>query len=102
MSARAISLSLPIVSLALVVGVSLDAGRLRARRDAAQVREVGRVLPAPDLALSPGARHLRHPTAEEPWAAFADGPATRDSEPSGGMLAAPAAAYVEHAGRSAR
>lgn len=102
MNARVLSLCLPVAALAVIVALPLDAARRRAVRSEDRVRAVGRALPAPDLAVAPGARHLRHPSHEEPWAAFADGPATRDADPSGGMLAAPAAAYREHAARSAR
>ncbi len=102
MNARALSLCLPIAALAVIVALPLDAARRRAARSGELAVTVGRVLPSPDLAIAPGARHLRHPAHEEPWAAFSDGPATRDVDPSGGMLAAPAAAYVEHAARSGR
>ncbi|MCC6645350.1 MAG: hypothetical protein IT374_07260 [Polyangiaceae bacterium] len=102
MTRRALSVCLPVVALAVLVALPLDAARRRTARSWALTRAMGGVVPSPDLAVSPGARHLRHPSSEEPWAAFTDGPATRDAAPSGGMLAAPAAAYREHAARSAR
>lgn len=102
MISRALAVGLPLFAVALVLSISVDASRRRAARSTTALRTVGRVLPAPDLAISPGARHLRHPSTEEPWAAFSDGPTERDSEPSGGMIAAPAGAYLDHANRTRR
>lgn len=102
MIARVSSVVVPLVALGLVVGLSVDAAQRRQARSPAVTNAVGRVLPSPDLAISPGARHLRNPSTEEPWAAFSDGPAVRDSEPSGGMIAAPVDAYVDHARRTKR
>lgn len=43
-------------------------------------------LPAPDLALAGGARHLRMPSLEEPGAPFHDSPGLLDLDPAGGFF----------------
>jgi hypothetical protein len=84
----AIALAACACALALI---AVHASLSRARRAAEQpaIDLVVRRLPSGDLALSGGARWLRHPSTEEPWAAFADGPATPDPDPAGGMMAPP-------------
>jgi hypothetical protein len=79
----------------LLAAVSVDARRLRAQRRAEQpaIDAVARRLPAPDLALSGGARWLRSPSLEEPGAAFAEGPAMPDEDPAGGVMAPPSAVW---------
>ena len=44
------------------------------------------VIGSPDLALSSSSRWLRHPSLSEPSAAFADGPATFDTDPGGAFV----------------
>ena len=73
----------PLVAL----GASWRRGELEARR--APVAAAARLLPWPDLAVASGARHLRFLSLEEPAAAFADGPASLDTDPAGGSLAPP-------------
>ncbi len=93
--------TLLLVSLAALACVGLDAGRRAraARRDDAAVRAVVARLPAGDLALAGGARHLRFPSLEEPGAAFADGPASVDVDPAGGAVAPPREVYAAIAAR---
>jgi hypothetical protein len=75
----------------VVLGVSLDAGVRRqreiARRD--QVRAVVGLLGFGDLALSSGARWLRHPSQTEAGAAFADLPGALDIDPAGAAIGPP-------------
>jgi hypothetical protein len=84
--------TLLVVSPALVVaGLGFDA---RARRQASAredpaVAALARRLPTSDLALSGGARWLRSVSLEEPFAAFADGPAMPDPDPAGAAMAPP-------------
>lgn len=59
--------------------------------------EVARLLPWPDLAIASGARHLRFLSLEEPAAAFADNPASLDTDPAGGSIAPPREVWMEHA-----
>jgi len=54
-------------------------------------------LPSADLAISATSRWLRAPSLEEPGAAFADGPASRDSDPAGGAIAPPTEAWAHEA-----
>lgn len=83
--------------LVVIAGVALDARARRAasRADDAAVENVARRLVTSDLALSGGARWLRAPSLEEPFAAFADGPASPDPDPAGGAMAPPAAVWAE-------
>ncbi|MBL8606525.1 MAG: hypothetical protein JNL38_04360, partial [Myxococcales bacterium] len=53
--------------------------------DAAAIAAVAVRLPSGDLALSGGSRWLRAPSLEEPWGAFADGPAVPDPDPAGAI-----------------
>lgn len=55
-------------------------------RDLQAVRAVAARLPAPDLALAGGARHLRMPSLEEQWAPFEDSPGLLDVDPAGGFF----------------
>ncbi|MCU0654665.1 MAG: hypothetical protein MUF64_05050 [Polyangiaceae bacterium] len=78
----------------LLAGVSAARrATLGARR--AAVAPVTRLLPWPDLAVASGARHLRFLSLEEPGAAFADGPASLDTDPAGGAVAPPRAVWAE-------
>ena len=47
---------------------------------------LARRLPAPDLALASGARHVRLPSLEEPSAGFEDSPGLLDLDPAGGFF----------------
>lgn len=86
----------------VVVGLSLDARarRAEARREDPAVAAVARRLPSSDLALSGGARWLRMPSLEEPFAAFADGPALPDPDPAGGAMAPPEEVWRAEARRA--
>lgn len=53
---------------------------------ASPARAVAARLPAPDLALAGGARHLRMPSLEEQWAPFEDSPGLLDLDPAGGFF----------------
>jgi hypothetical protein len=77
---------------AALLGVSIDAARRRAQqRDRrARVEGVVRALGTADLALSSASRWLRHPSATEPGAPFADGPAILDADPAGALIGPPA------------
>ncbi len=94
--ARVIGLVLLVSPIVVIGALSIDA---RARREARRKEEpaIGLVaarLPVSDLALSGGARWLRAPSVEEPWAAFADGPALPDPDPAGGAMAPPIDAWA--------
>lgn len=71
--------------------LALVASQQRAQRAPrqAQAAPVGRLLPWPDLAFASGSRHLRFVSLEEPGAAFADGPASLDTDPADGCVAPP-------------
>lgn len=83
--------------LLVIAGLAFDARSRRAasRADDAAVENVARRLVTSDLALSGGARWLRAPSLEEPFAAFADGPASPDPDPAGGAMAPPSAVWAE-------
>jgi hypothetical protein len=85
----------------LLAGTVADASHRRRIRAGEQpaIDAVAKRLPAPDLALSGGARWLRSPSMEEPGAAFAEGPAMPDADPAGGIMAPPRAIWVEEARR---
>jgi hypothetical protein len=72
---------------ALLVVCMMHAFRARRSRsgDAAAIAAVAVRLPSGDLALSGGSRWLRAPSLEEPWGAFADGPAVPDPDPAGAI-----------------
>lgn len=80
----------------LLAGAAVaDARRTRHRPDDAQlVALLGTV----DLALSSGARWLRHPSLAEPWAAVTDEPASLDVEPAGALIGPPGDVALEGAG----
>jgi hypothetical protein len=90
--------------LLVAVGLTADARARRAgrEREDVAVRLLSHRLPSADLALSGGARWLRFPSLEEPGAAFADGPATPDPDPAGGMMAPPAEVWAAEAARRAK
>jgi len=75
----------------LVLGVAFDAGARRqrevARRD--EVHAVVGLLGFGDLALSSGARWLRHPSQTEAGAPFADLPGALDIDPAGAAIGPP-------------
>jgi hypothetical protein len=87
-----IGLGIEAVVLAAIV---LHAGARGRRRQAEQpaIAAVSRLMPAADLSLAAAARHLRFASVEEPGAAFADGPASLDTDPAGGALAPPIEMY---------
>jgi hypothetical protein len=82
------------VSIALVC---LHAGWRRElrERETPAIIAVARFMPGADLALAGAARHLRFPSLEEPGAAFADAPASPDTDPGGGALAPPVELYQQ-------
>jgi hypothetical protein len=82
---------------ALLGLATLHARRAVDRRasEAPAIAAVARRLPAADLALAGAARHLRFPSLEDPGAAFADAPASRDIDPGAAALAPPIELY-EH------
>lgn len=75
----------------LLLGVALDAHALRKRQAsrAESTRAVVSLLGFADLALSSGARWLRHPSQTEPGAAFADLPGALDIDPAGAAIGPP-------------
>jgi hypothetical protein len=79
----------------LLAALALHAEAREHRREADQpaIAAVSRLMPAADLSLAGAARHLRFPSIEEPGAAFADAPASVDTDPAGGALAPPAEVY---------
>lgn len=83
----------------LLVGVAHAARAASGPRHDLIVR-VGPLLPWPDLAVASGARHLRFLSLEEPGAAFADAPASLDTDPAGGCVAPPAAVWAAHEQRA--
>lgn len=82
-------------SLLTAPALALVAGHQRAASQArrAPLAPVALLLPWPDLAVASGARHLRFLSLEEPGAAFADGPATLDTDPADGAIAPPRALW---------
>ena len=80
----------------VLAGVSLHAGvRQKSRAaDGPAIDAVSRLVPGADLSLAGAARHLRFSSLEEPGAAFADGPASLDTDPAGGAMAPPIEIYV--------
>jgi hypothetical protein len=66
----------------------------RRAADQPAIAAVTRLVPGADLSLAGAARHLRFPSLEEPGAAFADGPASLDTDPAGGALAPPTELYA--------
>jgi hypothetical protein len=83
------------LSAPLPLALHARAARASRRLDAPAIGQAAAIVPWPDLALGGGARHLRFLSLEEPWAAFADGPAYVDSDPAGGALAPPAAVWID-------
>ncbi len=81
--ARVFAAAAAVLALALIACM-MHAYRARAARagDAAAIAAICRRLPSGDLALSGGSRWLRAPSIEEPWGAFADGPAAPDPDPA--------------------
>lgn len=87
--ARVLAISLASLAAVAAIG-SHAASRQRARdADARLVADVVRRMPSADFSIAGGARHLRAPSREEPWAAFTDGPATPDVDPAGMAIAPP-------------
>lgn len=78
-------------------------GRSHAREaDQPAIAAVSRLMPGADLSLAAPARHLRFASLEEPGAAFADSPASFDTDPAGGALAPPVDVYAAVAPNGAR
>jgi hypothetical protein len=92
-----VGLALVAFAVLVLVAIGADASRRRSQRAGEQpsIDLVAHRLPAPDLALSGGARWLRSPGLEEPGAAFEEGPAVPDADPAGGVMAPPRAIWVE-------
>ncbi|UJR82759.1 hypothetical protein [Sandaracinus amylolyticus] len=92
MRLRVLAAALVVLAL-MIAGVVLDAARRRG--DGAHARamrvELARTIGLPDLALSSGARWLRHPSQVEPAAALSDAPGALDVDPAGAWIAPPRA-----------
>lgn len=83
---RWLAASLTVLLLPLCV-ILLVAWLVRPRMPSTDAaRAVAARLPAPDLALAGGARHLRMPSLEERSAAFHDSPGLLDMDPAGGFF----------------
>jgi hypothetical protein len=99
---------LPLIGLGIealvLAALWLHAGaRVRQREaDRPAIAAVTRLMPGADLSLAGPARHLRFPSIEEPGAAFADAPASFDTDPAGGALAPPTEVYSALAPPEAR
>lgn len=93
MSRGALAAALLATCALSLVALSALSARARQRRslDTPTVLAVVRVLPAPDLAIAGGSRHLRSLSLEEPEAAVADLPASLDADPAGGAISPPRA-----------
>lgn len=96
-SKKRVALALLASPLVVIAVIAFDARsrRTAAHADDVAVATVARRLVSSDLALSGGARWLRTPSLEEPFAAFADGPASPDPDPAGGAMAPPVAVWAE-------
>jgi len=81
------------VACVLACGVHAIASRRDITTTRARTAALGARLPMSDLALSGGARWLRAPGLEDPYAAFADGPGAHDPDPAGAAIAPPAEVY---------
>jgi len=83
---RRLAASLTALLLPLCV-IGLVAWLARPRSfETGAARTLAARLPAPDLALAGGARHLRMPSLEERSAAFHDSPGLLDVDPAGGFF----------------
>lgn len=89
--ARWIAAMLVLSPFLVVTGLGYDshARRLAKSLEQPAIDALARRLPSSDLALSGGARWLRAVSLEEPFAAFADGPASPDPDPAGAAMAPP-------------
>jgi hypothetical protein len=96
-----VSLGIEALVLALLALHAHARGRSR-QADQPAIAAVTRLMPGADLSLAGAARHLRFPSIEEPGAAFADAPASFDTDPAGGALAPPSEVYAAVAPRRAR
>jgi hypothetical protein len=89
-----------VVVIVLALG-AIDVDAAQRRSDAAEPRALRARLVAatglPDLALSSGARWLRHPSQVEPAAAISDTPGALDVDPAGGWIAPPRAVITSGA-----
>src|SRR5690349_12133051 len=98
----------PLIALgleALVLSAALlhaHVRRVRRSRDEPAIAAVSRLMPWADLSFAGGGRHLRFPSLEEPGAAFADAPASLDTDPAGGALAPPVDVYASQQPRERR
>lgn len=85
-------------SLSAVIAVAHAFAATRSvSRVRAAVAQLGPRMPMSDLALSGGARWLRAPSLEDPFAAFADGPAAHDPDPAGAAIPPPGEVYFGEA-----
>lgn len=85
---------LAVVSIALVLAlgsIALDASARRAAEQPARAarRALAARIGLADLALSSGARWLRHPSQVEPAAPLADAPGALDVDPAGAWVGVP-------------
>lgn len=67
--------------------VVFDARHRRSVRIAHDLERLVSRLPSGDLAVSGSMSAIRHVSLEDPWSAFADGPAMRDVDPAAGLVA---------------
>ncbi|AKF04640.1 hypothetical protein [Sandaracinus amylolyticus] len=90
MRLRVLAAALTVLAL-MIAGVVIDAVRRRADDAAGRAQRVAlaRTIGLPDLALSSGARWLRHPSQVEPAGALSDAPGALDVDPAGAWIAPP-------------
>jgi hypothetical protein len=96
-----IGLAIEAIVLAALAVHAQAKGRSR-QADQPAIAAVSRLMPGADLSLAAPARHLRFASIEEPGAAFADAPASVDTDPAGGALAPPVDVYAAVAPAEAR
>lgn len=91
---RLAALSATAIAIFLALGaIVMHAEMLRNERDASCSRRarLAAGIGLPDLALSSGARWLRHPSQVEPAAAISDAPGALDVDPAGAWISPPRA-----------
>lgn len=100
-SPRRIAISIGVVLGAAIAGVAVDAHarRTNGRGAAATSAAIARATGSVDLALSSGARWLRHPTSAEP-AAGCSAPTCLDTDPAGLALPPPRETFATGGGRT--
>lgn len=83
---RRLAASLTVLLLPVLATAGVAASVRPQPRETTGEQQLARRLPAPDLALAGGARHLRMPSLEERWAPFHDSPGLLDVDPAGGFF----------------